>query len=96
MCPSHIENVAMLQKQQRESSKIISESKTACPTCTIYIEEILKLQNQLKRSSQKISRLQQQIEKSKIKWENALNTIVPGLLILFLWQSEWFLFLASM
>ena len=81
MCPIHIEMIIKLQKQLQdlESSKIISENRTPCQTCTMYSEEILKLQSQLKESSTKISRLQKQLEKSKMKWENALNTVMAGL-----------------
>lgn len=79
MCPIHIEMIIKLQKQLQdlESSKI-SGNRTPCQTCTMYVEEILKLQNQLKESSTKISRLQKQLEKSKMKWENALNTVMAG------------------
>ena len=73
MCLINIET-----KQQQESSKKI-ENRTPCQTCTMYVEEILKLQKQLKESFSKISRLQKELEKSKIKWENALNAVISGL-----------------
>ena len=71
MCPIKTE-----MEQPQESSKKISENEAPCQTCTMYVEEILKLQKQLKESSTKISKLQKELEKSKINWENALNAVI--------------------
>jgi ribosome maturation protein Sdo1 len=79
-CQIHIEIISKLQKQLQESSKIISGRGTGpCQTCTMHVEEIVKLQNQLKESSRKILRLQKQLGKDRIKWENAINTVIAGL-----------------
>lgn len=79
MCPIHIEMIAKLQKQLQESSKMISGNRKPCQSCTMYVEEVSKLQNQLKESSKKISKLQKQFGKARIKWENALSTVIAGL-----------------